>query len=136
MPLFFFFNAGVELSGCMSSFGVVTLAVFLGLTAGKFIGLYSFTFLAIKLKLVSMPKGMTWRNLAGVSLLGGIGFTVSLFIANLSFADHHVDLLNQAKIGVLLGTITAGVVGYIVLNIVLPKEDKKEAETDVETVQA
>lgn len=136
MPLFAFANAGVELSGGMSSFGVITLAVFLGLTAGKFIGLYSFTFLAIKLKLVSMPKGMTWRNLAGVSLLGGIGFTVSLFIANLSFADHHVDLLNQAKIGVLLGTITAGVVGYIVLNIVLPKEDKKEAETDVETVQA
>lgn len=128
MPLFAFANAGVELSGGMSTIGTVTLAVFLGLTIGKFIGLYLFTFLAIKLRIVNMPAGMCWKNLAGVSLLGGIGFTVSLFIANLSFSEGHADLLNEAKLGVLLGTITAGVIGYIVLNLVLPKE--KEVVTE------
>lgn len=128
MPLFAFANAGVVLSGGTETFGTVTLAVFLGLTVGKFIGVYSFTFLAIKLRLVNMPTGMTWKNLSGIALLGGIGFTVSLFIANLSFANGHADLLNQAKLGVLLGTITAGLLGYIVLNIVLPKEDVVEGK--------
>lgn len=122
MPLFAFANAGVVLDGGMDSIGTVTLAVLFGLTIGKFIGLYVFTMLAIKLRIVNMPHGMNFKNLAGVSLLGGIGFTVSLFIANLSFDNGYDELLNQAKLGVLMGTIIAGVLGYIVLNMVLPKE--------------
>ena len=78
-----------------------------------------------------MPAGMNWKNIAGVSLLGGIGFTVSLFIANLSFASNYPELLNQAKLGVLLGTVLAGILGYIVLNAVLPKI-KKSCESAVE----
>lgn len=69
-----------------------------------------------------MPLGANWKSIAGVSLLGGIGFTVSLFIANLSFAEDYPNLLNQAKSGVLLGTIIAGILGYVVLNMVLPKK--------------
>ena len=126
MPLFAFANAGVVLSGGTETFGTVTLAVLLGLTIGKFIGVYSFTYFAIKSKLVEMPKGMNWRNIAGVSLLGGIGFTVSLFIANLSFGDTAPLLLNQAKLGVLLGTLVSGVLGYAILNVVLPKESDLE----------
>ena len=68
---------------------------------------------------------MNWRSVAGVSLLGGIGFTVSLFIANLSFAGGYPDLLNQAKFGVLLGTTVAGISGYMVLNAILPKVKDK-----------
>ena len=65
-----------------------------------------------------------WKNIAGVSLLGGIGFTVSLFISNLSFSGAYPELLNQAKFGVLCGTIIAGILGYVVLNQVLPKKKK------------
>ena len=94
------------------------MAVAAGLLLGKFLGIYLFTWLSIKSGLALMPAGMNWKNIAGVSLLGGIGFTVSLFIANLSFADAYPELLNQAKFGVL-----AGVLGYVVLNIVLPKAE-------------
>ncbi|MFA6872780.1 MAG: Na+/H+ antiporter NhaA, partial [Bacteroidaceae bacterium] len=86
MPIFAFANAGVVLIGGGDEIiGEVTYAVILGLLLGKFTGIFSFTWLAIKLKLVDMPEGMTWKNLSGVALLGGIGFTVALFIANLSF---------------------------------------------------
>lgn len=121
LPLFAFANAGVVLSGGGSLVGDVSIAVAVGLLLGKFVGIFLFTWLAIKSRLVLMPSGMNWKNLAGVSLLGGVGFTVSLYIANLSFAGEYPELLNQAKLGVLSGTIIAGILGYIVLRIVLPK---------------
>lgn len=121
LPLFAFANAGVVFSGGGDVIGVVSMAVALGLLIGKFTGIYLFTWMAVKSGFVPMPSGMTWKNLAGVSLLGGIGFTVSLFIANLSFAAEHPDLLNQAKFGVLMGTIVSGIIGYVVLNWLLPK---------------
>ena len=99
----------------------MTWAVTIGLVAGKFIGIYLFTWLAIKCKLSALVNGMTWGNLAGISLLGGIGFTVALFIANLSFGDN-ATLLSQAKLGVLVGTAIAGILGYIVLAFTLPKK--------------
>lgn len=121
LPLFAFANAGVIFTSGNNIVGNVSIAVALGLLVGKFIGIYLFTWLTIKSKLAPMPDGMNWKNIAGVSLLGGVGFTVSLFIANLSFASNYPDLLNQAKFGVLLGTILAGIMGYVVLNAVLPK---------------
>lgn len=122
LPLFAFANAGVVLSGGGDVVGNVAIAVGLGLLLGKFLGIYLFTWLSIKSGLVRMPEGMNWKNIAGVSLLGGIGFTVSLFIANLSFAGAYPELLNQAKFGVLCGTVVAGILGYIVLFRVLPKK--------------
>jgi len=124
LPLFAFANAGVVLGGGGDVLGSVSIAVAVGLLAGKFIGIFLFTWLSIKSKLVPMPAGMDWKNIAGVSLLGGIGFTVSLFVANLSFAGDHPELLNQAKFGVLVGTIVAGILGYVVLNLVLPKAEE------------
>ena len=111
LPLFAFVNAGVMFSGEGEVIGGVTLAVALGLLAGKFLGIYSFTWLAVKSGLTPMPLGMNWKNISGVALLGGIGFTVSLFIANLSFGSAHPVLLNQAKLGVLSGTVMAGILG-------------------------
>lgn len=125
LPLFAFANAGVVFSGSGNIVGDVSIAVAIGLLLGKFIGIFMFTWLAIKSGLTPMPPGMNWKNIAGVSLLGGIGFTVSLFIANLSFAGDYPELLNQAKFGVLFGTVVAGILGYIVLNAVLPKGEKK-----------
>lgn len=125
LPAFAFSNAGVVLSGESGEvFGVVTLAVALGLILGKFIGIFFFTYAAIKTKIVSMPEGMDWANLAGVAMLGGIGFTVSLFIANLSFGDSLL-LLNQAKLGVIIGSIVSGTLGYLILFFVLPRNNPK-----------
>lgn len=124
LPLFAFANAGVVFSGGANVVGDVSIAVAAGLLFGKFVGIYLFTWLTIKSGLALMPAGMNWKNIAGVALLGGIGFTVSLFIANLSFAGAYPELLNQAKFGVLCGTVLAGILGYIVLNAVLPKVRK------------
>ena len=101
------------------------LGVLAGLLAGKFAGIYFFTWLVIKMGFAGLLKGMTWVNLTGVCLLGGIGFTVSLFIANLSFGDSPV-LLTQAKMGVILGTVLAGVLAYLVLQFALPKQPAQE----------
>lgn len=122
LPFFAFANAGVVLGGGGDVVGSVSLAVAVGLVGGKFIGIFLFTWLAIKCRIAVMPVGMNWKNIAGVSLLGGIGFTVSLFIANLSFAPDYPELLNQAKFGVLFGTVLSGILGYLVLKVVLPKQ--------------
>lgn len=122
LPLFAFANAGVVLNGGGDMMGEVSMAVMCGLLIGKFVGIFLFTWAAVQCKVASMPVGMNWKNVAGVSLLGGIGFTVSLFIANLSFAADHPVLLNQAKLGVLLGTVLSGILGYLVLKMVLPKQ--------------
>lgn len=122
LPMFAFVNAGVMFGGSGDVVGDVSIAVALGLLIGKFLGIYSFTWLAVKSGLTPMPQGMNWKNISGVALLGGVGFTVSLFIANLSFGTAHPVLLNQAKFGVLSGTILAGILGYLVLYFVLPRK--------------
>lgn len=119
LPLFAFVNAGVVFSGGGELVGNVSMAVGVGLVAGKFAGIYLFTWLAIRLHISPMPQGMTWTNLLGIALLGGIGFTVSLFIANLSFGADFPVFLNQAKLGVLSGSILSGCLGYLVLSRVL-----------------
>ena len=122
IPLFAFANAGVVLTAGHGGIevGTPTWAVMVGFVVGKFVGIYFFTWLIVKSGLAGMAGGMNWVNLAGICLLGGIGFTVSLFIANLSFEASPV-LLSQAKLGVLSGTVIAGMLGYIVLHFTLPK---------------
>ena len=127
LPLFAFVNAGVTFGDIEPQTLLnVPLAVFLGLFIGKALGIFSFSYLFACTPWASMPQGMSKRNLLGVSMLGGIGFTVALFIANLSFdttSEAGVDLLNQAKLGVFVGSFVSGVVGYFILRKVLPKTE-------------
>ena len=129
IPVFAFVNAGVILEGVTLSTltAEATLGVFLGLLFGKFIGIFSFAYLAIKSKIVLIPNGVTMKQLAAVAIIGGIGFTVSLFIADLSYAkipEIGQALLNEAKIGIISASVLAGLIGYFVLKSQLPKEDK------------
>ena len=124
LPLFAFVNAGVSFEG-ISLDGIwgIPLAIVLGLFVGKPVGITLFTWLAIKFNLCPWPSGMTLRRLVPLSVFGGIGFTVSLFIATLSYGGTHPELLNQAKLGIFIGTILSGVVGYVCLGRVLKKQN-------------
>ena len=127
IPLFAFANAGVDLSvmSLSSLVSGVSLAVIVGLVLGKFIGVFSFSWLAVRMKVVSLPAGTTWKAFASVCVLCGIGFTVSMFIADLSYSGLGAEgfaLLNEAKLGVLCGSVIAALLGCILLNRNLPSE--------------
>lgn len=129
IPLFAFANAGIDLSQMSigSLFSGVGLSVMLGLVLGKFIGVFSFSWLAIKLKIVSLPANTTWKAFASVCVICGIGFTVSMFIADLSYSGLGATgaaYLNEAKLGVLVGSVVAAVLGVILLGRTLPEEQK------------
>lgn len=126
IPLFAFANAGIDLSQMSlgSLFSGVGLSVMLGLVVGKFLGVFSFSWLAIKAKFVTLPEGTSWKAFASVCVVCGIGFTVSMFIADLSYSglgDAGIALLNEAKLGVLSGSVIAALLGCILLNKTLPK---------------
>ena len=126
IPLFAFANAGIDLSQMTPSslFSGVSLAVILGLVMGKFVGVFSFSWLAIRFKIVKLPTGTTWQSFASVCVICGIGFTVSMFIADLSYASLGADgatMLGQAKLGVLLGSVISALLGSFLLNKTLPK---------------
>ncbi|MDE5923915.1 MAG: Na+/H+ antiporter NhaA, partial [Muribaculaceae bacterium] len=116
LPLFAFANAGIFFGGMTPADAIsgVSLAIICGLVLGKFLGIFSFSWLFIKAKIVPMPEGGNWPRMAAVAMLGGIGFTVSIFIATLSFPEGS-KLLNDAKLGILLGSIIAGILGYFML---------------------
>ncbi len=125
IPLFAFANAGVNLEGMslMNLFSGVGLAVFLGLFIGKFCGVLSFSWIGIKLGLMQMPQNANWKSFASICMLCGIGFTVSMFMATLSYPSvEHVDLLNDAKLGILCGTIVSAIIGCFMLNKFLPEK--------------
>ena len=126
VPLFAFANAGIFLLDMDAATVIegISLAVILGLVVGKFVGIFVFSWLTIKLRLAPMPVRSNWKMLGAVSMLGGIGFTVSLFIANLSFGsmgEHGAYLLDHAKLGIVVGSVVAGVLGFISLRHTLPK---------------
>lgn len=126
VPVFAFANAGIWLGDIEFSaiFHGISLAIILGLVLGKFIGIFAFSWVCIKAKWAPMPEGTNWGQLAAVSVLGGIGFTVSLFIANLTFGtgDPYLsEMLNNAKLGILIGSFLAGFLGWLFLHITLPK---------------
>jgi NhaA family Na+:H+ antiporter len=120
LPLFAFGNAGVSLAGMTLEkvVSAIPMGIAAGLVIGKPIGIFGFSFAAIMLRLAGKPEGATWPQLFGVSILGGIGFTMSLFIGMLAFVD--ADRAAEIRIGVLLGSIVSAVLGYLVLRRVTP----------------
>jgi Na+:H+ antiporter, NhaA family len=115
MPIFALANAGVVIG---ENFGTnlltpTALGIICGLVIGKQIGITLFSWISVKAGIADLPSSVTWKHIYGIGLLGGIGFTMSLFIANLAFADEH--LLNISKTAVLLASLIAGCIGFLVL---------------------
>ena len=116
MPLFAFANAGVNLEGLSLSslLAPVPLGILSGLFFGKQIGVLLFSYVSIKLKFAEAPNNSNWLSIYGVSVLTGIGFTMSLFVGNLAFADN-TQYIDGVKIGVLTGSLLSTVFGYVLL---------------------
>lgn len=131
LPVFAFANAGIHLAG--SGLGQLThsvpLGIALGLVIGKPIGVMLFSWLGVKLGLASLPEKVDWKQVFGVSILCGIGFTMSLFIGGLAFQGLDVKPFDE-RLGIVIGSIIAGVVGYFYLNKVLPKTDVEQKPRD------
>ncbi|MET3113948.1 NhaA family Na+:H+ antiporter [Pedobacter sp. CG_S7] len=115
MPLFALANSGMIIGADFFTaiLNPVSMGVTIGLIAGKFIGILLFTWLMVKFKIAKLPAQSNWSHIVGVALLAGVGFTMSLFISNLAFTD--ATMINQAKYGILLASIIAGVLGLIAL---------------------
>ncbi len=113
LPVFALLNAGVSLAGGGGFFTPVALGVIVGLLLGKPLGVLGFSFLATRLGLASLPEGVGWSSMAGLGLLAGIGFTVSLFISTLAFQGG--DLIDQAKLGTLTGSVVAAGLALLLL---------------------
>jgi len=116
LPLFAFVNAGVNISeiSLNQMAGPVPLGILLGLFVGKQLGVFGFSWLAIQLKLATLPEGSNWRQLYGVSVLTGIGFTMSLFITSLAFEDDSIFQFTD-KLAILVASFLSGIVGYLIL---------------------
>jgi len=116
MPIFAFANAGVSLKGLSLSslMQPVPLGILLGLFVGKQVGVMIFSFVAVKTQVAEMPDNSSWLSLYGVSVLTGIGFTMSLFVGNLAFAGN-TQYIDGVKIGVLAGSLLSTLFGYFVL---------------------
>ena len=136
IPLFAFANVGIDFSSMSIAdvTGGVGISVMTGLVFGKLIGVFSFSWVAIKCRIVQLPQGSNWKSFASVCMLCGIGLTVSIFIADLSYAalESGAQILNQAKVGILCGSLISAVAGCILLNRYLPhslpgqKEENEE----------
>ena len=116
MPIFAFANAGVSLEGLSFSslLDKVPLGIVLGLFVGKQLGVFVFSYVSIKLKIAQMPSNTSWYNFYGVGVLTGIGFTMSLFVGNLAFAEN-LQYMDGVKIGVLTGSLLSTLFGYFLI---------------------
>jgi NhaA family Na+:H+ antiporter len=125
LPLFAFANTGISFQGLSltSLLNPVPLGIAIGLYFGKQIGIFGFAWVAIKLRLAQLPDGANWLGFYGVAILCGVGFTMSLFISSLAFEQIGTALAIDDRLGILAGSLLAGVTGYTILRYAFPKEE-------------
>ena len=125
LPMFAFVNGGIDLAGVSVAdvMHAVPMGIAAGLFIGKQVGIFALCFLGIKLGLAKMPEGANWGSLYGVSVLCGVGFTMSLFVGSLAFenVDFAPDQIFDERLGIILGSILSAFVGLLVLHLTLPK---------------
>lgn len=131
MPVFAISNSGVIIYNFGGGeqpqlFSLVTVAIAMGLFVGKTVGITFFSWIAVRLGWADKPKGTSWHTMIGMGMMGGIGFTMALFVASLAFTDP--ALLTQAKLGIFIGSMVSGVVGYFYLKNSLEKDTLAEQE--------
>ena len=114
MPLFALANAGVSFTSDLTINTALASTIAISLVAGKAIGVFSFSYLSVKAKLASLPSDLNFNLIFGASVLAGLGFTMAIFIANLAFKNEPA-LIDSAKIGIIIASVAAGVLGYLVL---------------------
>lgn len=125
LPVFSFANAGISFTGIGTEqlLHGVPLGIALGLFVGKQLGVFGFCWLAIKINLTQLPKEISWASLYGTAALCGIGFTMSLFIGSLAFEETSVNQLFDERLGIILGSLASGIIGYLILKNSLPSRN-------------
>ncbi len=126
LPIFAFANAGINIRnmGIEHIFHAVPIGIALGLFLGKQFGIFGMSWLFIKLKLTRLPAGLSWTSLYGTAVLCGVGFTMSLFIGSLAFEETGINLFFDERLGIILGSLISGIVGYLVLRASLRSKNK------------
>ena len=119
MPVFALANAGVAFSFSGDTNIALSLNLAISMVVGNVIGIFTFSWLAIRFNIAELPENVNFKQLAGVSFLGGLGFTMSLFINNLAYAD--ATLIDSAKMGILFGSLIAGILGYFTIRLTIKK---------------
>ena len=130
LPLFALCNAGVPFMGSEPAavFGdPVFYGVALGLLLGKPVGIMLFSFATVKLKAARLPEGVTWMHMLGAAILGGVGFTMAIFVANLAYAD--AARIAVAKLGILMASAVAGIVGFLFLLAQAKRRSREQEAT-------
>ncbi len=127
IPLFAFANSGIVIQSLDYSTFLNPLTTNLGysMIAGKFVGIFVFAWIAVKFKFASIPENVKWVHILGVAILGGMGFTMSIFITNLAF--HQSEYINSAKLGIVMGSFVAAMLGFLILRITLKKQKTEPA---------
>lgn len=130
LPIFAFANAGISLEGISISnlTGMLPLGIAMGLLVGKPLGIFLFSWGAVKTGVAKLPEGVNFMNIFAVSVLCGIGFTMSIFISSLAFGPTNADFDTLARLGILMGSTTAAILGYCLLSISLPKTKQQEVK--------
>ncbi len=134
LPIFAFANAGVSLKGVAFSdlTNTLPLGITLGLLIGKPVGIFSFSWLSVKLGIARLPEGINFKHILAVSVLCGIGFTMSIFISSLAFVGQDQSFITFSRLGILIGSTISACLGYCMLNAVLPKEISKKQKDSMD----